>query len=99
MFYLAVLLVALTFMYRTQGGSVGHAQPAEFARRALAYAYLLIVLQDLLVLVMLPVYVAGAIAEEKENQTLEVLSLTPEDGAAASHGRRRSYPKTLNRVK
>lgn len=75
--YLTVLLVALTFMYRTQGASVPHnAQAAEFARRALAYAYLLIVLQDLLVLVMLPVYVAGAIAEEKENQTLEALTLT-----------------------
>jgi hypothetical protein len=63
-------------MDRTQGESVAFTQPAEFARRARNFAYLLIVLQYLLVLALLPVYVASALVEEKENQTLESLTMT-----------------------
>lgn len=74
--YLAVLLVSLSVMYRTQENVVHARQPAEYARIAQNYAYTLIVLQNILVLVLLPVYVASAIAEEKENQTLEALTLT-----------------------
>ena len=74
--YLVALLVALTVMYRTQGDTVELRRLSEFAEHARAYAYTLIVLQNILVLVLLPVYVASAIAEEKENQTLEALTLT-----------------------
>lgn len=74
--YLAVLLVSLAVMYRTQGGNAPLVRPAEFAQKAISYTYTLIVLQNLLVLVLLPVYVASAIAEEKEHQTLEALTLT-----------------------
>lgn len=74
--FLALVLVSLLIMDRTQGGSVHFTEPAEFARRAHRFAYLLLVLQYLLVLALLPVYVASAIVEEKENQTLESLTLT-----------------------
>jgi ABC-type transport system involved in multi-copper enzyme maturation permease subunit len=74
--FLAIVLVGLLVMDRTQGESVHFTQPAEFARRAQRFAILLIVLQYLLVLALLPVYVASCIVEEKENQTLESLTLT-----------------------
>jgi ABC-type transport system involved in multi-copper enzyme maturation permease subunit len=74
--FLVVLLISLAVMYRTQGDSVAHARPAEFAVRAQAYATVLIAIQGIMILVLLPVYVASSIAEEKENQTLEALTLT-----------------------
>jgi ABC-type transport system involved in multi-copper enzyme maturation permease subunit len=74
--YLVALLVSLTVMWRTQGDAIHITRLAEFAQRAESYAYTLIIIQDLLVLVLLPVYVASAIAQEKENQTLEALTLT-----------------------
>jgi ABC-type transport system involved in multi-copper enzyme maturation permease subunit len=73
--YLVVLLISLTVMNRMHGGDV-LVKPFEYALYAHGYAYTLIVLQNLLVLVLLPVYVASAIAEERERQTLEALSLT-----------------------
>src|SRR5437773_1641158 len=72
--FLVIVLVSLLVMDRTQGESVSFTRPAEFARRAENFAYLLIVLQYLLVLFLLPVYVASSIVEEKENQTLESLT-------------------------
>jgi hypothetical protein len=74
--FLVIVLVSLLVMDRTQGESVQFTEPAEFARRAARFAYLLIVLQYLLVLALLPVYVASSLVEEKENQTLELLTLT-----------------------
>lgn len=74
--FLVVLLISLAAMYRTQGDTVALTRPAEFAVRAQAYATVLIAIQGIMVLVLLPVYVASSIAEEKENQTLEALSLT-----------------------
>lgn len=71
--YLGVLLLSLAVMYRLGSGTV---RPAAIAAAARSYALTIIVLQDLLVLVLLPVYVASAIVEEKENQTLEALSIT-----------------------
>lgn len=75
-FYLLVLLAALTVMYAAQGNTVSYLRPADLARYAHRYAYTLIVLQNILVLVLLPVYLASAIVEEKENRTLEPLFLT-----------------------
>lgn len=74
--FLVIVLVALLIMDRTQGQSVAFTRPEEFARRAENFAYLLITLQYLLILALLPVYVASSIVEEKENQTLESLTLT-----------------------
>jgi ABC-type transport system involved in multi-copper enzyme maturation permease subunit len=74
--FLVIVLVSLLVMNRTQGESVEYTKPAEFAQRADNFATLLLVLQNLLVLAILPVYVATAIVEEKENQTLEALTLT-----------------------
>ncbi len=74
--FLSIVLVSMLAMDRTQGESVHFTRPEEFARRANNFAYLLIVLQYLLVLALLPVYVASAIVEEKENQTLESLTMT-----------------------
>ncbi|HZZ80108.1 MAG TPA: hypothetical protein VFE62_16460, partial [Gemmataceae bacterium] len=74
--FLVIVLVSMLVMDRTQGGSVHFRMPAEYARRAANFAYLLIVLEYLLVLALLPVYVASAIVEEKENQTLEALTMT-----------------------
>jgi ABC-type transport system involved in multi-copper enzyme maturation permease subunit len=74
--FLGVVLASMLLLNRTQGDSVHFTEPAEFARRAQNFAYLLLVLQDLLILALLPVYVASAIAEEKEHQTLESLTMT-----------------------
>src|SRR5947209_19586323 len=65
--FLVIVLVSLLVMDRTQGQSVSFSRPAEFAKRAENFAYLLIVLQYLLVLALLPVYVASSIVEEKAN--------------------------------
>src|ERR1700722_16295470 len=59
--FLGIVLVSMLVMNRTQGDSVAHTKPAEFARRADNFATLLLVLQNLLVLAILPVYVATAI--------------------------------------
>jgi ABC-type transport system involved in multi-copper enzyme maturation permease subunit len=74
--FLAIVLVSLLIMDRAQGDSVHFTRPAEFARRAQNFAYLLIILQYLLVLALVPVYIASSIVEEKENGTLESLTLT-----------------------
>lgn len=74
--FLVIVLVSMLAMNRTQGDAVAYSKPAEFAWRANNFALLLIVLQNLLILAILPVYVATAIVEEKENQTLEALTLT-----------------------
>jgi ABC-type transport system involved in multi-copper enzyme maturation permease subunit len=74
--YLVVLLVSLTIMYRTQGDAVLLSRISEYARRAHDYAQTVILAQYLLVLVLLPVYVASSIVQERENQTLEALTLT-----------------------
>ncbi len=71
--YLSVLLIGLTVMYRSTDNVV---KPEHFANRAQTYATILVVLQNLLVLLFLPVYVASAIVEEKENRTLEILCLS-----------------------
>ena len=60
--YLLVLLVGLAVMWESRRHSIR--SPADYARFAHVFAYTLIVLQDLLVLVLLPVYVASAVAEE-----------------------------------
>ena len=73
--YLIVLLAGLGVMYEGQRHTI--TTPATYARFAQAFAYTLIVMQDVLILVLLPVYVGSAIAEERENQTLEALFITP----------------------
>ena len=74
-FYLTVLLIGLAIMWESSQGSIhNHAEYARFAR---SFAYTLIVMQDILILMLLPVYVASAIAEERENQTLEALFISP----------------------
>ena len=74
--YLGVLFVAIAFMYRTQTDPNRLMSPGQYAVLAQSYANTIIVVQNLLVLALMPVYVASAIAEEKENQTLEALTLT-----------------------
>jgi ABC-type transport system involved in multi-copper enzyme maturation permease subunit len=72
--YLLAILASLAFMNYTQAHH--YMRPGEYAILAEHFATTLIVIQDLLILAILPVYVASAIAEEKENQTLEALTLT-----------------------
>lgn len=74
--YLSALLVSLAFMYETRGATSRAMHPSHYALLADQFATALIVVQNLLVLVLAPVYVASAIAEEKEKQTLEALTLT-----------------------
>jgi ABC-type Na+ efflux pump permease subunit len=73
--YLGILLISLTLMHQTQPGDVSY-QLAEQADRGHRYAMTILVLQNVLILLLLPVYVGGAIAEDKENRTLEALFLT-----------------------
>lgn len=74
--YLTAMLASLAFMYHTQRDRQHLLTPAQYALLAQEYASTLIVIQDLLILALLPVYVASAIAQEKENQTLEASTLT-----------------------
>jgi ABC-type transport system involved in multi-copper enzyme maturation permease subunit len=74
--YLVVLLLGLSLMYRSLGDSVRFQRLEDFARYAQRYAYTLIVLQDVLVLLLIPVYVSSAIAEEIESGTIEPLFLS-----------------------
>ncbi len=74
--YLVVLLLGLSLMYQSLGDRVTFRRLEDFARYAQRYAYTLIVLQDVLVLLLIPVYVASAIAEEVESGTIEPLFLT-----------------------
>jgi ABC-type transport system involved in multi-copper enzyme maturation permease subunit len=73
--YLIILLLGLGVMYESRRHTIVNF--ASYAAFANTFAYTLIVLQDILVLVMLPVYVGSAIAEERENLTLEALFITP----------------------
>jgi len=74
-FYLLVLLIGLAIMWEGNQGSIrNHAEYAVFAHN---FAMTLIWMQDILILMLLPVYVASAIAEERENQTLEALFISP----------------------
>jgi ABC-type transport system involved in multi-copper enzyme maturation permease subunit len=73
--YLGVLLLGLTVMYEGRRHTINNL--GDYARFAHSFAYTLIVMQDILVLVLLPVYVASAVAEERENQTLEALFVSP----------------------
>ncbi len=74
--YLLVLLSSLALMYQSQGGPVGHHRLAGQAEQANYFALTIILLQDVVLLLLLPVYVAGAIVEEKEKGTIEALFLT-----------------------
>lgn len=71
--YLTILLAGLALLFFSQGNVV---RPRDFASRAHVYAYVLIVLQNILVLALMPVYLASTIVEEKDNRTLEALSLS-----------------------
>src|SRR5262249_36656648 len=73
--YLVLLLVGLTIIYHARHHTAD--SPAGYARIAHGFAVTLVLLQDALILAFLPVYVASAVAEERENQTLEALFLTP----------------------
>ena len=73
--YLVILLVGLGIMYEARRHTITN--PASYASFAQDFAYTLIIMQYVLVLVLLPVYVGSAIAEERENQTLEALFATP----------------------
>jgi ABC-type Na+ efflux pump permease subunit len=74
--YLGVILVSLTVLHQSQENTVGYKRLAEHAERGFNYALTVIVVQDVLILLVLPVYVASAIVEEKENRTIESLLLT-----------------------
>src|SRR6516225_9001098 len=76
--YLVTLLISLIIIHQSQTDLIrhGHEALAIQAERAHRYALTIIVLQDVLILLLLPVYVAGAVVEEKENRTLESLFLT-----------------------
>ena len=73
--YLSILLIGLTIMYRSadtllKSGEFANGRDPTYsyvlsavADRAQVYAHFLVVLQDILVLLFLPVYVASAIAD------------------------------------
>jgi ABC-type transport system involved in multi-copper enzyme maturation permease subunit len=77
--YLFALLALLSWFYLAAagdnafGGAVPPKQAAEFAT---SFFYVFMAAQFLVVTVVTPAYVAGAIAEEKERRTLEYLLAT-----------------------
>jgi ABC-type transport system involved in multi-copper enzyme maturation permease subunit len=74
--YLVILLISLTIIHETQPRDLSYHQLAQQAERGHQYALTIIVLQDVLILLLLPVYVAPAVVEDKENRTIESIFLT-----------------------
>jgi ABC-type transport system involved in multi-copper enzyme maturation permease subunit len=82
--YGLLLLVGLFLAYHGRFGNPGPVSPApgvqidprQMARFAEHYFLVVLILQAAAVLVLTPAYLAGAIAEEKEQQTLELLFTT-----------------------
>jgi ABC-type transport system involved in multi-copper enzyme maturation permease subunit len=74
--YLVVLLLSLTIMYQTDEKDVAYQRLAQQAVRGHHYAMTIIVMQDLFIVLLLPVYVAGAVVEDKETRVIESLFLT-----------------------
>ncbi len=71
-----VLLIGVSLMYQSLGDRVSFRRLEDFARYAQRYAYTIIVLQDILVLLLVSVYVSSAIAEEVGSGTIEPLFLS-----------------------
>jgi ABC-type transport system involved in multi-copper enzyme maturation permease subunit len=76
--YCLFLLAMLCWMYFTYaaGADLSSLRPDEAARFASSFFYTFMVVQFLVVTVVTPAYVAGALAEEKERKTLEFLLAT-----------------------
>lgn len=99
--YLGVLLLAIFLLYEghTHGGRgaalLGQEialSPDDMARFADSFFTLYMVLQFLAVLLLTPVYTAGAIAEERERRTLEFLFATD------LHSREIVFSKLVSRL-
>ena len=73
-FYVLVLLIGLGVIGKDLAS--GALSYNAYARTAEKLAYSLILLQYVLILVVAPVYVGGALIEEKERRTLELLFTT-----------------------
>jgi ABC-type transport system involved in multi-copper enzyme maturation permease subunit len=76
--YALFLLAILGWVYftYTAGTDFSSVRPDEAARFANTFFYTFMALQFLVVTVITPAYVAGAVAEEKERKTLEFLLAT-----------------------
>src|SRR5579885_2629088 len=77
--YALFLLAMLCWVYLTFAANADFAtalRPDEAARFANSFFYMFMAIQFLVVTVVTPAYVAGAVAEEKERKTLEFLLAT-----------------------
>ncbi len=72
--YLLLLLIAWWIVYEQTKPIEGHIN--EFADLASQYTTTLLIFQYVLIVLLTPIYVAGAVVEEKENRTLEMLYQT-----------------------
>jgi ABC-type transport system involved in multi-copper enzyme maturation permease subunit len=72
--YVLVQLVALYLL--TRGGTRENMQINDFARMAQTFSMVMLVLQNVLIVLLSPIYFASVMAEERELGTLELLALT-----------------------
>jgi ABC-type transport system involved in multi-copper enzyme maturation permease subunit len=74
--YAGALLAALAFIHDREFGADQWVSLTQQARFANAFATSLLLVQNVAVLVLVPAYLAGAVAEEKEKKTLDLLLTT-----------------------
>ncbi len=72
--YVLVQLVALYLL--TRGGTHENMRINDFARMAQTFSMVMLVLQNVLIVLLSPIYFASVMAEERELGTLEMLALT-----------------------
>src|SRR6516162_1163441 len=73
--YILALLAGLALVFESAPAQ-GNWRPNDFAAVSERFAFTLFFIQNLAVVILAPVYLASAIAEEKERSTLELLFTT-----------------------
>ncbi len=73
--YLVILLLGLSVMHASIAARP-FTRLSQYADSAWYYSHVLVVLQDLAILMMMPIYMSTTIAEERESGTLEAMFLS-----------------------
>ena len=75
--YLGILIVVVCFLLFQSAGNLAHAQLAELSKTSQSIFYWMSYVQLFLVSLLAPVFTAGAITQEKDSQTYDILLSTP----------------------
>ena len=75
--YLGILIIVVCFLLFQSAGNLAHAQLAELSKTSQSIFYWMSYVQLFLVSLLAPVFTAGAITQEKDSQTYDILLSTP----------------------